>query len=124
MKVGDVVINREGPWSNKGAALRSGAEHYTHAICVSVEPFAMVSQEGDMLWTQQDPENLLALCEASPAAAEKAMARWAKEVSKKAEKIDTSPQPVEAECKCPQSVRTFERPDYCGRCGLALREDS
>jgi hypothetical protein len=47
-QVGDVMI----PISLHNQ-LVSGCAAYTHAICVSVEPFVMVSQEGDMMWTQQ-----------------------------------------------------------------------
>ncbi len=52
MKVGDIMV----PVSQR-CPLVSGCEWYSHAICVSVEPFVMVSQEGDMMWTVQKPEN-------------------------------------------------------------------
>lgn len=75
MKVGDVMVAREGPLTNW---LRSGCEHYTHAILVSVEPFVMVSEEGDMMWSCADPANYIALCEASTAARRKAFDRFSR----------------------------------------------
>ncbi len=44
--VGDVMVSRPGR-----DPLVSGCEFYTHAICVSLDPFVLVSQEGDMMWT-------------------------------------------------------------------------
>lgn len=73
MKVGDVMVARDGPLTNW---LRSGCEHYTHAILVSVEPFVMVSQEGDMMWSCADPNNYIALCRAHPDDAKAAFDRF------------------------------------------------
>jgi hypothetical protein len=52
MNVGDIVIERDGPHSGH---LRSGCETYLYGICVSVEPFVMVSPHGDMLWVCLNP---------------------------------------------------------------------
>jgi len=30
--------------------LRSGAAYYADAVCVSLEPFILISRMGDMLW--------------------------------------------------------------------------
>jgi len=46
MNIGDIVI----PIPGLGV-LRCGSGEYTHAICVSVEPFVLVSEEADMLWS-------------------------------------------------------------------------
>lgn len=76
MKVGDVVISRDGPWSTK-SPLVSGCGMYTHAICVSVEPFVLVSEEGDMMWSCLNPANYVGLCEAHPYVSRAAFARYA-----------------------------------------------
>lgn len=82
MKRGDVVISKNGPFSTREGALRSGSEHYTHAICVSVEPFALVSEEGDMLWSMQSPADFVSLCQASWRARRQAFGRWSREQSR------------------------------------------
>jgi hypothetical protein len=79
MKVGDVMVAREGVHSGY---LVCGSGWYTHAILVSVEPFVMVSQEGDMMWSCADSNNYVALCEASPKARRKAFERFARENAK------------------------------------------
>lgn len=45
MIVGDVVIPQD------GFALRSGCMVYSHAIIASVQPFVLVSEDGDMRWS-------------------------------------------------------------------------
>lgn len=61
MKVGDVVI----PIGN--TVLASGCGRYACAIVASVEPFALVSVEGDMLWTCTiAPTDVQSLCQAAP----------------------------------------------------------
>lgn len=75
MNVGDVVIQRDGPWSSK-APLVCGSGMYTHAICVSVEPFVLVSEEGDMMWSCLTPANYVGLCEASKKASKLAFDRF------------------------------------------------
>lgn len=49
--------NRVMPLPGTGAALRSGAAIYDAAVVVSVEPFILVSEATDMLWTEQHSEN-------------------------------------------------------------------
>lgn len=46
MKVGDTVAYKEGR-----GILRSGCSQYDKAIVKSIEPFELVSKEGDMHWT-------------------------------------------------------------------------
>jgi hypothetical protein len=75
MRVGDVVIQRDGPWSSK-APLVCGSGMYTHAICVSVEPFVLVSEEGDMMWSCLKPDQYVGLCEASTSARRLAFDRF------------------------------------------------
>lgn len=52
MKVGDILVDKD----NIGR-LCCGSGIYPYAICVSIEPFAMVSEEGDMLWRCQESHN-------------------------------------------------------------------
>jgi hypothetical protein len=75
MKVNDVVI------AKPHTVLRCGSSVYTHAICLQVDPMVLVSEEGDMVWCKMMRYDVLALCEASPKAREKAFdrfQRWAK----------------------------------------------
>jgi len=61
VKVGDVVV------PIKGAVLACGSGRYTHAICMGVTPFVLVSEEGDMVWTATvEPQYFQALCQAHP----------------------------------------------------------
>lgn len=56
MKVGDFVIAK-----SEAHPLRSGAEWYPRAVVVSLEPFALVSEGGDMMWTcTMKPEDVYA----------------------------------------------------------------
>lgn len=73
MKVGDVMVPREGPYSGY---LACGSGTYTHAILVSVDPFVMVSEEGDMQWNCATPSNYVALCQAHPDATKAAFDRF------------------------------------------------
>ena len=74
MKIGDVVVSKHGPYSGH---LCCG---YTHAIVVSLEPFAMVSEEGDMLWTQVSPDEVVALCQSSKEVQDVVLARWNRDI--------------------------------------------
>lgn len=56
-EVGDVVIRIDG-------VLHCGTYIYTHAICVSLEPFILVSDSGDILWCKVPIEECKALCKA------------------------------------------------------------
>lgn len=63
MEPGDVVI--PGPYvDNRDRLLHSGSGLYSHAICVSVEPFVLVSSAGDMVWLRQEKTNFIPLCRA------------------------------------------------------------
>lgn len=75
MEIGDVMV----PAPGSRVVLACGTGTYTHAICVSVEPFVMVSQAGDMIWTCQNPEHFIALCRAHPDATREAFARYNRE---------------------------------------------
>jgi hypothetical protein len=81
MRVGDVVISRDGPWSSK-SPLVCGSGMYTHAICVSVEPFVLISEEGDMWWGCLTLANYVGLCQAHPNATKAAYARYERETGK------------------------------------------
>lgn len=76
--VGDIVVPREDayelPCIGKCTfTLACGSGRYADAVCVSLEPFALVSREGDMLWTAtvkpeyfrsvgKAPDDVLAVC--------------------------------------------------------------
>lgn len=79
MNLGDVMVPRDGPFSGY---LACGSGIYTHAILVSIDPFVMVSEQGDMLWSCAKQENYVALCQASIEARERAFARYTKEPQK------------------------------------------
>ena len=70
-EVGDVVIRTEG-------VLHCGTYIYTHAICVSLEPFTLISDSGDMLWLNVPIKKCKALCKADKAIRKAAMKRWAR----------------------------------------------
>lgn len=65
MNIGDVAVpNRESVI--EGRFLHCGSGRYTHAIVGSVEPFILVSDSGDMVWScTWKPEQLTFLCQAS-----------------------------------------------------------
>lgn len=71
--IGFVMVPKEGPLFPR---LHCGSGVYTHAICVSVEPFAMVSESGDMLWNKQKAEDFVPLCLADNQIRRRAMDRW------------------------------------------------
>lgn len=71
MKKGDVVIP-----ANNQVVLACGSGIYTHAICVSVEPYVMISEEGDMRWDKEDPWDYIALCRADAKIVKVAMKRF------------------------------------------------
>ena len=63
MKVGDIVISKDrGVTSN---VLHSGANFYTCAIVACLNPFILISEEGDMVWTHIDSNDIQVLCQAS-----------------------------------------------------------
>ncbi len=72
MKVGDVVVHRR-----ERNGLHCGSGIYTHAIVASMEPFVLVSEEGDMKWTCTiEPDDVVALCQAHPKIVEVAIKRF------------------------------------------------
>jgi hypothetical protein len=56
IKIGDKVI----PIDSK-CVLHCGTGTYPHAICVSVEPFILISEEGDMRWDKQKIQDYTSL---------------------------------------------------------------
>ena len=59
--------------------LHSGASLYDYAICVSEDPFVIVSPEGDMMWTKRERSSLKVLCRARWIDSRKAFKRWRRE---------------------------------------------
>lgn len=71
INIGDVVIP-----NSVYVRLRSGCSEYSHAICVSVDPFILVSSKADMMWSASiDARNFIPLCEAHPDITAKCMER-------------------------------------------------
>ncbi len=70
MNIGDVVITNRGEYP-----LMSGCSYYTHAICVSLDPFILVSELGDMKWSCVNEYHFTALCQAHPDIVKRAMKR-------------------------------------------------
>lgn len=52
MKIGDLVAGVN------GYILASGAEHYSNAVCVSVDPLIVISKRGDMRWNRLEKKTL------------------------------------------------------------------
>lgn len=74
MKVGDIVVP-----SCQYDYLSCGSGIYTHAIVVSLDPFALVSEKGDMLWVRRKLESVVVLKEAIPSENPSAFERWESE---------------------------------------------
>lgn len=75
LQVGDIVA----PTRHIGV-FRSGASSYECAVVVSLEPFALVSVLGDMLWTTTiKPEDVRVVCKGNPEEIAEAMKRWQQE---------------------------------------------
>ena len=67
MKIGDVAISRIDQEGRMVNPLRSGCSYYTHAIVASVDPFILISEEGDMKWSATvAPSDFIFLCQAHP----------------------------------------------------------
>ena len=62
MKVGDVVIVKNPHLTQ----LACGSGMYTHAIVANLKPFILISEEGDMLWSKVNPDELIPLCQVHP----------------------------------------------------------
>lgn len=76
MKVGDVVIPANLGYDS--FQLASGGSRYTFAICISVDPFVLVSSGSDMRWetTIAGKEHMFAsLCKADDKIIENCMRR-------------------------------------------------
>lgn len=85
MKIGDIVVPRE------GFSLLSGSDVlYHYAICVSVDPFTIVSGDGNMLWACVDVDNVKRLCPAAEEIVDVAKARYARYMGENgAESVET-----------------------------------
>ena len=70
MRIGDIVIP-----ANWDTVLACGSGIYTHAIVASVEPFILVSEQGDMLWEREHWTDFTVLCQAHPDITKVAVAR-------------------------------------------------
>ena len=78
MNIGDVVI----PIGD--VVLACGCGRYDCAIVASIEPFALVSVQGDMLWTcTVKPTDVIPLCQASESIIQRAVNRFEKHIAKK-----------------------------------------
>jgi hypothetical protein len=56
IEVGDVVVAANGQTTQ---VLFSGGDRYMCAVCVSVNPFILISQEGDMRWSTKKIEDFV-----------------------------------------------------------------
>jgi hypothetical protein len=66
MRVGDVVVPTFES-QQRGHVLACGCGLYTHAIVGSVNPFVLVSEAGDMVWSCiWTPDDVTCLCQAHP----------------------------------------------------------
>ncbi len=63
MKIGDIVIPKN---PKEGSILCCSTHVYTHAICVSVDPFVIVSSDGDMSWSHQSQNDYISLSQVHP----------------------------------------------------------
>lgn len=70
MNIGDVVT------AVPGFYLRCGSGVYTHAVVVSLDPFVLVSESGDMMWYHVSPTNVVSHGEAPEHMFQAAMDRW------------------------------------------------
>lgn len=69
MKIGDLVTGAN------GYVFASGAERYSDAVCVSVEPLIVISKRGDMRWNRLDKEHVESVGVASESDYKNAMER-------------------------------------------------
>lgn len=56
IEVGDVVVAANGQTTQ---LLASGCDRYMCAVCVSVDPFILISREGDMRWSTRKIEDFV-----------------------------------------------------------------
>ena len=62
---GAVAISRIDQTGRMVNPLRSGCSYYTHAIVASVDPFVLISEQGDMMWRSTvEPDDFIFLCKA------------------------------------------------------------
>ena len=74
MQVGDLV-EAIAPYQ-----LRSGCSWYAYAVVASIEPFAIISPEGDMLWRHTiEPKDVAVVGKANAVELKAVMKRWKSE---------------------------------------------
>ncbi len=61
IEVGDVVVAANGQTTE---LLFSGCDRYMCAVCVSVNPFILISERGDMRWSTKNIEDFVSTCKA------------------------------------------------------------
>lgn len=69
MEIGSLVA------PSKGDPLTSGCSVYAAAVVISVQPFVLISEEGDMRWTQRHRDDFKVVGTASARAAENVLDR-------------------------------------------------
>lgn len=74
LEVGDVVIP-----TNDTQLFIYGCGRHTHAICVSVDPLILISDQGDTRWNNIDKDDIITLCKADADVIKIAMARLARD---------------------------------------------
>lgn len=79
MKVGDVVVAAD----DERFPLRSACEYYSHAIVASVDPFVLVSEHGDMMWSRRETHSVFVLCQAHPRITKRAVARFKRDYAER-----------------------------------------
>lgn len=114
-EIGDSVTPRPG----SGFALRSGCGWYSHAIVVSVEPFALCSEHGDMVWTATIKPEYFQSCDKAPESViDKCMRRWrGDQVEKLTTNLAAAREEVErlraGQERLVTALRRFERDTVC-----------
>jgi len=62
IEVGDIVVSAKGPTD---PILVTGSDYYDHAVCVSVNPFILISKTGDMRWSNKNADDFVSRGKAS-----------------------------------------------------------
>lgn len=119
MQIGDIVVHTKGPYSG---GLFCGSGTYTHAIIVNLDPFVLVSEEGDMLWRRQSLNDFVSVGAASKEVYRVAQARWDKERGITTDSGVESPRKTAWSNKDPRETLSYGRynivilrPNHIGR---------
>jgi len=78
MEVGDFVVSKK-PNTDP---LISGAMIYKRAVIVSITPFALVSEDGDMRWSTWEDDRVQVVGHASEEITERCIDRYVRDMSK------------------------------------------